>query len=160
MTNPSPHDPWHALHSKWKSSQLTATVFLYVEFPVCLDLRSVIFQRNFESFVFHFLPGLHWTGCTIWTDGLIKVQTQLQKHSKITNRETVKNTYSKNYNLQCLLPQAPHYESEAQMGEKEKNLLLCKQRKHTSYLSFFFTQSNFLENEIYTEKRQFFTLNL
>ena len=27
--------------------------------------------------------------------------------------------------------QAPHYESEAQMGEKEKNLLLCKQRKPT-----------------------------
>ena len=31
-----------------------------------------------------------------------------------------------------------------------------------SYLIFviFFTQSNFLENEIYTEKRQFFALNL
>ena len=93
-----PHYPWNALHGKWKSSQLTATVFLYVEFPVCLDLRNVTFQRNFESFVFHFLPGLHWTGWTIWTDGLIKVQTQLQKHSKITTRKTVKNTYSKNYN--------------------------------------------------------------
>ena len=31
---------------------------------------------------------------------------------------------------------------------------------HTWYLSFFFTQAKFLENKIYTEKRQFFALNL
>ena len=91
---------------------------------MCLDLRSVTFQRSFEPFVFHFLPGLDWIGCTIWTDGLIKVHSQLQKHSKITTRKTVKNTYSKNYKLQYLLLQAPHNESE-----EEKKLLLCKQRK-------------------------------
>ena len=32
--------------------------------------------------------------------------------------------------------------------------------KHTLYLSFFFTRAKFLENKIYTEKRQFFALNL
>ena len=31
---------------------------------------------------------------------------------------------------------------------------------HTSYLSIFFTQAKFLENKIYTEKHQFFALNL
>ena len=32
--------------------------------------------------------------------------------------------------------------------------------QHTSNLSFFFTRAKFLENKIYTEKRQFFALNL
>ena len=31
---------------------------------------------------------------------------------------------------------------------------------HTSYLSFFLHSQIFLENKIYTEKRQFFALNL
>ena len=31
---------------------------------------------------------------------------------------------------------------------------------HTWYLSFFFTRAKFLENKIFTEKRQFFALNL
>ena len=32
--------------------------------------------------------------------------------------------------------------------------------QHTWYLSFFFTRAKFLENKIYTEKREFFALNL
>ena len=41
-----------------------------------------------------------------------------------------------------------------------QRLKVCPSERPYLIFVFFFTQSNFLENEIYTEKRHFFALNL
>ena len=56
------------------------------------------------------------------------------------------------------LQSAFYFATELQMGE----LVRTARSLYTTYLIFviFFTRAKFLENKIYTEKRQFFALNL